>query len=115
MSAATRPPESVVFVARTHWLTGGVILVSVGLMHVVALTAGVIEFAPLAYAIGLGLGAIYLLAGTAVWFGWPAGWALHALCTVLFLPRPSLGRRLWAIGRAEEFRAHFRRTSPPAP
>ena len=104
-----RPPESVTFAARTFWFTGGVIVVSVGLMHGVALTSRVIAFGRTAYLLTVALGSIYLLAGTAVWFGWPGGPLLHRVCTILFLPRPALGRRLWAVGRSEEFRAHFRR------
>ena len=50
------PPDSVVFAARTHALTGGVILFSVAVMHVVALTARVIRFGTIAYAVTLGLG-----------------------------------------------------------
>jgi len=107
--AMPRPPDSVIFAARTFWLTGGVILLSVGAMHVIALTARVITFGATAYAITLGLGLLYALAGAALWFGWPIGRSLHWLCLILFLPRPALGRRLWQIGRSEEFRAHFRR------
>ncbi len=102
------------FAARTHGLTGGVILLSVGLLHGVALTARVISFGATAYAITLGLGFLYAFTAVAVWFGWAVGPALHRICTLLFLPRPALGRRLWDVSRSEEFRAHFR-SSPPAP
>ena len=50
---------------------------------------------------------LVLLTGIALWRGWPVGPLLHRVCTLLFLPRPALGRRLWEISRSAEFRAHF--------
>src|SRR5450631_1997248 len=61
------PPDSVALVARTHWVVGGVILVSIGLLRWIVEKYPV-EFSVRTYAITGGLAALYGLAGTLVWF-----------------------------------------------
>ncbi|HVS52668.1 MAG TPA: hypothetical protein VHD62_09955 [Opitutaceae bacterium] len=104
-----RPPGCVALVARTHWLVGGTIVFFVGLLH--ALTRHwPVEFGVKAYAITLGLAALYLTAGTLVWLGAPLGRPLSRIAGLLYLARPNLGSHLWRLMSSEEYRAHFTRT-----
>lgn len=108
-----RPPESVVFVARTHWLVGGVVVASTGLLHLVLRDVPVVHFGLRTYAITGALGLSYLLAGALVWLGWPFGPLLSRVCTLLYLPRPGMGLRVWETMNSPEFKAHFKRASAP--
>jgi hypothetical protein len=103
------PPKPVAFVARTHWLVGGVIVVSIGILYYMTHGLRRIEFGPRTYAIAGGLAALYLLAGTLVWFGAPFGPLLSRICALLYLPRPHFGFHVWETMNSPEFRAHFRR------
>jgi hypothetical protein len=103
-----RPPACVVLVARTHWIVGGVICLSIAALH--AFTRKLpVEFGPLTYQITGGLAALYLLAGTLVWLGAPFGRFFSRACTLLYLSRPRLGSYLWEVMDSEEFKAHFQR------
>ncbi|MEO5959473.1 MAG: hypothetical protein ABIZ49_03220, partial [Opitutaceae bacterium] len=57
-----------------------------------------------------GLAALYLFAGTLVWFGAPLGRFFSRVCALLYLSRPRLGSFLWEVMDSDEFKAHFRRT-----
>ena len=109
-----RPPACVALVARTHWVVGGVILVSIGLLRWIVEKYPV-EFSARTYVITGGLAALYGLAGTLVWFGVPGGRLLSRVCTLLYLARPSLGSHLWEIMDSGEFKAHFGVHVPPPP
>ena len=61
------------------------------------------------YQIGGGLGALYLLAGTLVWCGLPAGRLLSRVCGLLYLPRQPFGSLVWETMNSAEFQAHFTR------
>ena len=104
-----RPPASVAFVARTHWLVGAVALGSVGVLHLISRGIHSIAFGPRTYAITLGIAALYLVGGTLVWFGTPFGRFVNLLCSLLYLVRPRLGDPVWASARSEDFKAHFAR------
>ena len=104
-----RPPPCVLHVARTHWLVGAIILASVGAMHVMTRRLPAIEFGPRTYAITLGLGVLYLLAGTLVWLGAPLGRVISRICSLLYLARPGFGLGLWEAMNLPEFAAHFQR------
>ena len=104
-----RPPDRVALVARTHWLVGAVVLASVALLHGLTRDLPRVAFGPRTYILTLGLGALYLAAGTLVWFGVPLGRAANHVCSLLYLVRPQLGDRIWEISRSEEFKAHFTR------
>ena len=94
-------------VARTHWLVGAAIFSFVGLLHVG--TRGLpVEFGPKTYIITLGLGGLYLLGGTLVWFGAPFGQFVSRVCALIYLSRPNLGSNLWHIMDSPEFKAHFK-------
>jgi hypothetical protein len=103
----TRPP-AVALVARTHLLVGATILASILLLRALVQKYPV-EFSPRTYAITLSLAALYLLAGTLVWYGAPFGRILSRICSLIYLTRPQLGSRLWRIMDSEEFREHFTR------
>jgi hypothetical protein len=108
-----RPPRCVVVVARTHWLVGLAIIVSVALLHAFTRNLPSVEFGRKTYLISGGLAVLYLLAGTLVWFGAPFGKLLSRVCGLLYLPRPQFGGLLWDIMNSAEFKAHFaRRVSP---
>ena len=109
-----RPPACVALVARTHWVVGGVILISLGLMRWIVEKFPV-EFSMRTYAFTSGITVLYGLAGTLVWFGAPGGRWLSRVCTLLYLARPSLGSRLWDIMDSAEFKAHFGVKVPPPP
>jgi hypothetical protein len=104
-----RPAPEVVFVARTHWLVG--VVVGLSLMVLWALTRRLprVEFGAITYQIGGGLGALYLLAGTLVWCGLPAGRLLSRVCGLLYLPRQPFGSLVWETMNSAEFQAHFTR------
>jgi hypothetical protein len=109
-----RPPACVVLVARTHWVVGGVILVSIGLLRWIVEKYPV-AFSVRAYAITGGLAALYGLAGTLVWFGAFGGRLLSRVCGLLYLARPRLGSHLWEIMDSAEYKAHFGVPIPPPP
>ena len=104
-----RPPSCVALVARTHWLVGAVILVSLALLAWVTHRVPRIEFGAATYGIAGGLAALYLLAGTLVWLGAPFGRLLSRICGLLYLPRPQFGSLLWDIMDSPEFKVHFTR------
>lgn len=104
-----RPPACVVFVASTHAVVGGVIVASTLLLH--ALTRGLprIEFGPRTFVYAGALAGLYFLAAALVWFGTPLGPLLSRVCSLIYLPRPNFGFRIWDTMNSPEFRAHFRR------
>ena len=104
-----RPPQCVAFVARTHWIVGLAIVGSVAVLHLVTRKLPSIEFGAKTYLITGGLAALYLLAGTLVWFGAPFGKLLSRVCTLLYLPRPQFGGVLWETMNSPEFKEHFTR------
>ena len=105
-----RPPAAAVFVARTHWLVGAAIFLLVGVLHLFT-RHWPVEFGWETYAITLGLGTLYSLAGTLVWLGLPSGRLLSRICGLLYLARPQLGSRLWNVMDSAEYQAHFTKTS----
>ncbi|MDO8542517.1 MAG: hypothetical protein Q7S40_18915 [Opitutaceae bacterium] len=104
-----RPPESIAFIARTHWVMGGVIagftIGLYGLLH----DSTVLELSRKTFTITIALSAMYVVAGLVVWFGTRGGRALNYICSLLYLARPPLGMRIWKIMRSDEYKAHFRR------
>lgn len=106
------PPQCIAFVARTHWMVGGVIVGAIALLHSLARKLPGIEFGPRTYLITGGLALLYLLAGTLVWFGAPFGPLLSRVCGLLYLSRPRLGSYLWETMNTPEFKAHFRSGQP---
>lgn len=103
------PPACVAFVARTHWVVGGVITVSIGLLHWLMRDLPRVEVGVRAYQVTGGLAALYLITGALVWFGAPLGPSFSRVCSLLYLPRPRFGFRIWEIMNSAEFRAHFQR------
>lgn len=103
------PPTCVVFVARTHWIVGLAILCSTALLHVLTRRLPGIEFGMSTFAITGGIAALYLTAGTLVWFGAPPGRLLSYVCALLYLPRPSFGSLMWETMNRPDFKAHFTR------
>lgn len=110
-----RPPASVVFVARTHWIVAATIALSVGVLHLIMRNVRVVEFGAKTYLITGGLMLLYFTAGLLVWFGLPLGPILSRVCSLIYLPRPQLGERIWAVMKSPEFRAHFRPRNSSAP
>lgn len=108
-----RPPAEVRFVARTHGFVSLVILASILLLHGVARDLPGVEFGARTYRYAGGLAGLYLLAALLVWFGAPFGPLLSRVCSLLYLPRPRFGFRVWETMDSPEFRAHFRRAAPP--
>jgi hypothetical protein len=104
-----RPPDCVAFVAKTHWLVGAVIVVSLALLYSFTRRLPMVEFGTRTYAITGGLAALYLLAGTLVWFGAPFGPLLSRVCSLLYLARPNFGSLVWETMNSAEFKAHFGR------
>lgn len=104
-----RPPDCVVFVASTHAVVGAVIVAATLLLY--WLTRGLprIEFGARTYAYAGGLAGLYFLAAALVWFGAPFGPLLSRVCSLIYLPRPNFGFRIWDTMNSAEFRAHFRR------
>ena len=105
-----RPPNSVVLVARTHWVVGGVITASILLLHWLTRDLPGVTFERKTYLITSGLAVLYLLAGTLVWFGAPFGPLLSRICGLLYFPRPHFGSHIWDTMNSPEFKAHFRRS-----
>jgi hypothetical protein len=109
-----RPPAPVALVARTHWVVGGTIVAGAVLLRWM-MAKFPVDFSLRTYTITAALAALYLLAGTLVWFGVPPGRLLSRICGLIYLARPSLGSFLWDIMDSEEFKTHFRRRrAPPA-
>lgn len=102
-----RPPPSVALVARTHGLVGLAALASLVLLHLLTRRLPHVEFGSRTYAIALGIGLTYCLAGVMVWFGTPTGRFLSRVCGLLYLARPQLGSHLWRIMDSAEYQAHF--------
>jgi len=98
--------------AYYHWVMGGTILASVGLLFLLTRNSPVLVMSPKGYAITLGLGLLYGFAGTLVWFGFRAGLYLNYACSLIYLTRPRLGLNLWADMRRPEFKAHFTNPRP---
>ncbi|MES2696849.1 MAG: hypothetical protein V4773_25500 [Verrucomicrobiota bacterium] len=110
-----RPPRSVALVARTHWLVGMAVAVSIFLLHFLTRNLP-IAFSPRTYWITGSLAALYLLSGTLVWFGLPSGRLLSRICGLLYLTRPQFGSYLWDTMNLPDYRAHFtRRAIAPDP
>ncbi len=109
-----RPPEAVVWVARTHGFVGVVILGSLAPLHLVTRDLPAIEFGVQTYAWAGALGLFYLATAALVWFGAPFGLVASRVCCLLYLPRPAFGARLWETMGTPEFRAHFQRRGPGA-
>ena len=103
------PPPCVVFIARTHAIVGGTILVSVALLHLLTRRLPQIEFGPTSYGVTGGLAALYLGTAALVWFGVPPGRLLSRICALLYLPRFNFGSLVWETMNREEFKTHFRR------
>lgn len=103
------PPEGVALIARTHWLTSGVILFCLGLLHVILRSSSVLTLTRDTYVYALGLGALYGATGFMVWAGAPPGRYFNYVCSLLYLARPPLGLQIWRIMRSPEYRAHFER------
>ena len=103
------PPACVVFVARTHALVGGTIVISVALLHLFTRRLPQIEFGPTTYGVTGGLAALYLGAAALVWLGLRPGRLLSQVCALLYLPRPSFGSLVWETMNRADFKAHFRR------
>ena len=103
-----RPPDCVAWVARTHWLVGGTILVSVLLVYATVSRLPV-ELGPRLFIVSAGIAATYGLTGTLVWFGHPLGRILSYPCSLLYLPRQQLGLHIFRVMGSAEFRAHFTR------
>ncbi len=108
-----RPPQSVITVARVHWVVGSVIVVSTLLLHSATHNLPRIQFGPRTFMVAGGLAALYLLAGTLVWFGAPFGRVLSRICSLLYLPRANFGSAIWETMNSPEFRAHFVRGGRP--
>jgi hypothetical protein len=104
-----RPPDSVAFVARTHWIVAGAIAAAAILLHWLGGRMPGVELGARTYAIAGGIGLGYALAGTLVWLGAPPGRALSRICGLLYLPRPKLGARVWAAMNRADYQAHFSR------
>lgn len=107
----SRPPAPILLVARAHWLMGATIFAAIGILHLI--TRGLpIAFSPKAYLFATTLAALFLLAGTLVWFGRAPGAALSRACSLLYLIRPPLYFALLAASKTPEFRAHFQHPRP---
>jgi hypothetical protein len=102
-----QPPQSVAFVARTHWFVAFIIALSIAVLHLMTRNLPGIEFRPRTYAITSSLGLLYFVAGTFVWFGLPFGRVLSRVCALLYLPRPQFGGRIWETMNTPEYQAHF--------
>lgn len=95
--------------ARTHGLMGLAAAASLGVLRAITRDLPGIEFGVRTVAIAGGLAAFYLLTAVMVWFGMPLGLLCSRICSLLYLPRPSFGFRVWDVMGTEEFRGHFRR------
>lgn len=110
-----RPPDSISFLARTHWVMGGVILAFAGALYGLLRDSSVLELSRKTYAITIGMGVLYFVTGVLVWFGAPVGRVLNYVASLLYLARPPLGLRIWKIMRSDEFKAHFGKTRDQGP
>ncbi len=108
-----RRPRGVALVARPPWTGGVVILVATTLLYWVARRLPQIEFGARTLLIAGGLAALYLTAGTLVWFGAPLGRLLSRVCALLYLPRPQFGSYLWELMDTADYQAHFDRKAEP--
>jgi hypothetical protein len=104
-----RPPDCVVFVARTHWTIAGAIAVAAIPMHWLGTQLPGFELRASAYLVVGGLMSGYALAGALVWRGAVLGRTLSRICSLLYLPRPQLGSRVWEAMKHADFEAHFSR------
>ena len=95
--------------ARTHWVVGVIIVVSIGTLHFLTRDLPGIEFRARTYIITGSLGALYLIAGTLVWFGLPLGRVLSRICGLLYLPRPQFGGAIWETMNSAEYQGYFSR------
>jgi hypothetical protein len=103
-----QPPDSVRHVAKTHWLVGSVIALSIVFLN--ALTQKFpVEASARTYVVTFSLAGLYLLGGTLVWFGAPFGRFLSRVCALIYLARPAFGSPLWKLMDGEEYQAHFRK------
>ena len=102
-----RPPECVAFVARTHWLVGIVIVVSIALLYWLTRHLPAVEFGRRTYVITGSLATLYLLGGTLVWLGAPLGRLVSRICALLYLARPQFGSAVWETMNSPEFQSHF--------
>ena len=110
-----QPPKTIRFVAKTHWVVGVIIFISIAVLHLLTRNLPRIEFQPRTYFITGTLGGLYLLAGTLVWLGWPFGRVLSRICALLYLPRPQFGGRVWDTMNSPEYQAHFQRGPQSTP
>jgi len=110
----SRPPACVALVARTHWLVGGIVLVSLGLLRWLTEKFPV-EFTARTYFIAGGFAALYCFTGLLVWCGAPTGRFFSRICGLIYLSRPRLGSHLWEIMDSHEFQTHFTGKPPPPP
>ncbi len=102
-----RPPECVVFVARTHWIVGAAIALAILPMHWIGRRLPGFELGQHAYLIVGGLALFYGLAGLLVWLGAPLGRAASRVCSLIYLPRPQFGSLIWETMNRPDFQAHF--------
>jgi hypothetical protein len=91
---------------------GVTIVASIAALHFMTRNLPGIEFQPRTYIITGSFGALYLLTGTLVWFGAPLGRLLSRVCSLLYLPRPQFGGRLWDVMNSPEYQAYFTRRQP---
>ena len=94
-------------IARAHWLTSGVIVFCLALLHFILRNSSILVLTPRTYAYALGLSALYGATGFMVWAGTPLGRYLNYVCSLLYLARPPLGLQIWRIMRSPEYQAHF--------
>jgi hypothetical protein len=104
-----RPPQAVVFVARTHWVVSAVIVIAVAVLYPLTRKLPFVAFGPKTYLISAGLALLFFLTGTLVWLGLPPGRLLSRVCGLLYLARPQLGSPLWDMMNSPEYREHFAR------
>ena len=109
-TSARRPPDGVALIARTHWLTGTVILSCVAVLYLMLHNSKVFAVSPQAYVYTLGLGFLYAATGFMVWIGAPMGRFLSYVCSLIYLTRPQLGLPIWRIMSSPEFKDHFTRS-----
>lgn len=107
MTDHRRPPGIVVEQACYHAITGGTVLLGVGLLYFFT-RHGTLIMSPRGYGITLTLGLLYVATGLLVWFGRQPGVYLNYACSLIYLARPNLGLRLWRNMRQPAFREHFR-------
>ena len=102
-----RPPQSVAFVAQTHWVVGLVATASIALLHSLTRRLPGIEFSPHTYEIAGTLAALYLLTGTLVWFD-PERDHWMALARLRFVPHDDDLDRRETRRRMREYRRRLR-------